>query len=95
MRRETYLGGFIQFDCRIANERRKVAHLFLSVSVSMSMRVCLLRLLCSGSGPVSAVSTVTSCEMMSMGTGNTMVLLFSADILFRVWRYLCIVKHTF
>ena len=30
----------------------------------------------------------TSWETMSMGTGNTMVLLFSAEMLFRVWRYL-------
>ena len=29
-----------------------------------------------------------SCEMMSMGTGKMMVLLFSAEIEFRVWRYL-------
>ena len=74
---------------------RCVFYLFLSVSVSMLMRVCLVTLLClcvwewSGSGgPVSPVSMVTSCEMMSMGTGNTIVLLFSAEMLFRVWRYL-------
>ena len=58
----------------------------------MLMSVCLLTLLClcvrewSGSG--GSVSMVTSCEMMSMGTGNTIVLLFSAEMLFRVWRYL-------
>ena len=33
-------------------------------------------------------SVLMSCEMMSMGTGNTMVLLFSAEMLFRVCRYL-------
>ena len=27
-------------------------------------------------------------EMMSMGTGKTMVLLCSAEMLLRVWRYL-------
>ena len=27
-------------------------------------------------------------DMMSMGTGKTMVLLFSAEMLFKVWRYL-------
>ena len=27
-------------------------------------------------------------EMMSMGTGKMMVLLFSAEMLLRVWRYL-------
>ena len=26
-------------------------------------------------------------DMMSTGTGNTMVLLFSAEMLFSVWRY--------
>ena len=31
---------------------------------------------------------VHSCEMMSMGMGKMMVLLFSAEMLFRVWRYL-------
>ena len=62
------------------------------------MRVCLLVLLrlcawqMSASGdPMSPVSVVTSCEMMSMGTGNTIVLLFSAEMLFRVCRYLRIV----
>ena len=29
---------------------------------------------------------VMKVDMMSMGTGNTMVLLFSAEMLFRVWR---------
>ena len=70
---------------------RCVFYLFLSVSVSMLMRVCLLTLLClcvwEWSGSVAPVSII-SCEMMSMGTGNTIVLLFSAEMLFRVWRYL-------
>ena len=35
-----------------------------------------------------AVPVFMSCDMMSMGTGNTMVLLFSAEMLFSVCRYL-------
>ena len=37
---------------------------------------------------VLCFSVLMSCEMMSMGTGNTMVLLFSAEMLFNVCRYL-------
>ena len=30
---------------------------------------------------------VHNCEMMSMGIGKIIVLLFSAEMLFNVWRY--------
>ena len=33
-------------------------------------------------------------EITSIGTGNIIVLLFSADILFRVWRYLSYKKNS-
>ena len=52
-----------------------------------SMSFGLTDSLTAGSPEVCWVS-VTSCEMMSMGTGNTMVLLFSEAMLPRVCRYL-------
>ena len=58
--------------------------------VLVLLRLCAWQMSASG-GPMSPVSVVTSCEMMSMGTGNTIVLLFSAEMLFRVCRYLRIV----
>ena len=55
------------------------AVLALPVFIMLMLVLCL--------DPV-AVPVFMSCDMMSMGTGNTMVLLFSAEMLFSVCRYL-------
>ena len=53
--------------------------------LSLPVFIMLMLVLCLD--PV-AVPVFMSCDMMSMGTGNTMVLLFSAEMLFSVCRYL-------
>ena len=57
----------------------------LALPVCIILSIMLMPVLCLD--PV-AVPVFMSCDMMSMGTGNTMVLLFSAEMLFSVCRYL-------
>ena len=53
----------------------------LALPVFIMLSMMLMLLLCLD--PV-AVPVFMSCDMMSIGTGNTMVLLFSAEMLFSV-----------
>ena len=88
---EIYIQKLVNYDhnwFKYSNWNNISAIYSCLASVGFWIKNCCMNLFLLSSNIFVTSFLLTKCDNISMGTGNTIVLLFSAEMLFKVCRYL-------